>query len=610
VIRHPSFGLVDERLIYFHLRVSSHCPGRARMIRMLRSVIRMSRGEKTFMSQLVEAHGQLEVVNGLTETTTASSKENCVTLLKLLGEAGETLNVEFADRSYRESFSTNYKLLFPSDSRNYHFDLLKACMEHHTFLYVNGEKFVLSKQTVVRTEQLQIAWKALDAVLKPWLFTSTSGSDQDTSAIEDLRVVLARLDAAWAAFESTYILELIEIEARAKSFIVKAVAEEQQLREAEICKTGVVEQRRKFVQTINLINSLANNRRKGRDDLDSSILENAIAQQGLHADKDPANSSAALMVARDVTNSFDAIRAYMRQVSKVLVRVDPHLSNNSGLVERLVDWEESWEVGLKYLRHTPMFNALGDVVEEVRKVQDAAPGFRQMCDDCDVELFLCVPRIVLLRFLAEPGECGELLKDLLPHRFLTTADQSNRSPKKERAVWMPRQEAFLPGAVSSVPASADKTLPCGPCVGDAGLEVYTVDSELKGLQDCYRRVWQQLLRLDEPSSFSGRPDLPCWAQISSPSAAAVAGAWQLLVRRVVVGTDGADELYKLLLPSSTEGVAVKTAVEGLMNELERWSLELQRHSPQDWNRCSALLLHCILGGIEKPSSAPVGKFHV
>merc|ERR1712151_65547 len=58
-----------------------------------------------------------------------------------------------------------------------------------------------------------------------------------------------------------------------------------------------------------------------------------------------------------------------------------------------------------------------DLVAEIRAAQRLAPALASMCDECDVELFLVLPRIIWLRFLAKPVQHTELLKSLLPHRF-------------------------------------------------------------------------------------------------------------------------------------------------------------------------------------------------
>merc|ERR1719379_2435780 len=111
------------------------------------------------------------------------------------------------------------------------------------------------------------------------------------------------------------------------------------------------------------------------------------------------------------------MRTYFREVARCLERVDPHLSSNVGLVSRLVDWEESWEVGLRYVQHSRLLHAVCDVVSEIRQAQRLVPALTSMCEDCDVELFLVLPRIIWLRFLAEPSNLTPLLKNLLPHKF-------------------------------------------------------------------------------------------------------------------------------------------------------------------------------------------------
>lgn len=47
-----------------------------------------------------------------------------------------------------------------------------------------------------------------------------------------------------------------------------------------------------------------------------------------------------ILRSREVLNSFEAFRAYLRMASRCLDRLDPHLSCNRGLGDRLVEWEE------------------------------------------------------------------------------------------------------------------------------------------------------------------------------------------------------------------------------------------------------------------------------
>jgi hypothetical protein len=228
--------------------------------------------------------------------------------------------------------------------------------------------------------------------------------------------------------------------------------------------------------------------------------------------------AAARILATDVVDSFSAMREYLREVELCLERVDPHLCNNAGLVARLVDWEESWEVGMRYVQRTPLLRALCDFVTDIRAAQRLVPAFTSMCNDCDVELFLVLPRMIWLRYLKQPEDI-ELLKSLLPHHF-----ELAKEPH----------------------------------------------SELQILNDKFRRVKDLMVGADPNGE---------------------AAAWETLVRRVVGGSSFAEKLYESLPSDLAQTVPV--AVDELMHELERWSIELQRHCPEDWNQCSAVLVQCL-----------------
>lgn len=73
-------------------------------------------------------------------------------------------------------------------------------------------------------------------------------------------------------------------------------------------------------------------------------------------------------------------------------------------------------------------------------------------------------------------------------------------------------------------------------------------------------------------------------------------AWETLVRRAVAGSgEDAQEVYSRLAPGPAADAA-KQAAEAFMHEMERWSIDLQRHCPSDWNQFSAVLLQCLSGG--------------
>lgn len=122
-------------------------------------------------------------------------------------------------------------------------------------------------------------------------------------------------------------------------------------------------------------------------------------------------------MANAIVESYEDLRQYLRSASRCLERVDPHLRNNPELVSRLESWEESWEIGQNYVQNPDLLSGFGDLVGDLLEVQTEIPEFKSMCSDCSAELFLALPRLVLLWYLADPGPKEVLLRMLLPAQF-------------------------------------------------------------------------------------------------------------------------------------------------------------------------------------------------
>jgi hypothetical protein len=463
----------------------------------------------------------------------------------------------------------NYRSLFPSDARSYRADVLEASLEHYNVIWVNGEKFEFTPEATRRAEELQVAWIDLGTVLERWSRSrNASGNVSPRPSRTELGPVLKALDSAWANFEERYISELVDIEAKARSHIVQAISLEQRLQQMETQYAEDVwsvkeypEVLRELVGATARLNSVANVNRKGRDDLKAEVLLeahstlrqcNAIGSASREwknssssTHEDSKVLSAAKVLATDVVESFNAMRQYLCEVGNCLERVDPHLGNNCGLVARLVDWEESWEVGSAYLQEKRALHALCDAVAEIQRVQAFAPKLAEMCEECDVELFMVLPRLMWLRFLAMPQQQIPLLARLLPHRFA--------------------------GAATANPI-------LGP--------------ELQSFSEKYSDVERTLSKM--------------WHAAGTPTNVDHAmDVRMLLTKRVISGTD--DEvaaLYAGMPPAYAE--KAKAQVEGLLHELEAWSIELQRHCPEDWNQYSAVLVHCLRTDVEKERTGPFG----
>eukprot|EP00435_Cladocopium_sp_Y103_P015828 s2738_g3.t3 len=350
-----------------------------------------------------------------------------------------------------------------------------------------------------------------------------------------------------------YIMELIEIEEKARRLVVQAIERERHLHLIEDRNIQNVfqqaefrEELRRFVGCIAHLNSVANVRRKGRDDLGMEVLLDAMQTLCRCDDQEKGGENseklaAARILAKDVLDSFTAMREYLREVGRCLERVDPHLCNNAGLVARLVDWEESWEVGTRYVQQEKMLTAVCDLVAEVRSAQRIVPALAQMCEECDVEMFMVMPRLAWLRFLDKPTQLQGLFKSLLPHRFEVNPDTEKLA-----------------------------------------------DAELANLMRKFDETKELLMSTMSPKQGG---------QLQSSQEA----TWKMLVKRVVNGASSEDT-YKWIEPSLRE--PAEKAVEDLMRDLEAWSMELARHCPEDWNQCCGILVQCLSGSEKESTKAP------
>eukprot|EP00933_Yihiella_yeosuensis_P071605 TRINITY_DN79822_c0_g1_i1.p1 TRINITY_DN79822_c0_g1~~TRINITY_DN79822_c0_g1_i1.p1 ORF type:complete len:538 (-),score=97.19 TRINITY_DN79822_c0_g1_i1:73-1686(-) len=513
---------------------------------------------------LVNSHRQLLLDGGRADVRSEAGYSACAMFLSSLETVARTIGVEAAKRDYRKVFSANYQALFPDDARHYRVDVLEASADQHSAIWVNGDKFELSAEAICQAEALQSSWSQLCSML-----AACAGVAGKQPPRQELTTVLTALDAAWAGFEHKYIAELIGIEEQARKLIVQAVQAEMKLGSLdEIPNTDESEYRQAqatLVHCIAHLNSVANFQRKGRDDLGPDILYSALAaleksnltsKQVVAAAEGNGMAAAAVSAAEarnpginlaiDVVASYEAMRRYLKEVSRCLERVDPHLCNNVGLVARLVDWEESWEIGARYVREEALLHSINDLVTECRAAGRLEPAFTNMCADFDVELFLVLPRIVLLACLSQPSAPrNDLLRSLLPHRF----------PE-----------------------------PASPCSLNSNS-----DAEMAKLVDGFTEVLSSL---------------------SAHSGSTTGRAWAHLLRRAVAGTSEAVEDGYAGLQISLNS-AVPGQVEALMRDVEKCSLELQRHCAEDWNQCSAVLVQCIQGGSQKSASlTPGGKFQV
>mmetsp|Transcript_71164 Transcript_71164/g.125793 ORF Transcript_71164/g.125793 Transcript_71164/m.125793 type:complete len:535 (+) Transcript_71164:103-1707(+) len=510
------------------------------------------------ISRLVQSHKRLLLEGHRVDTKSEAGFNAAALFLENLDAAARALRLEAASRSYRSSFTINYRALFPNESRNYRVDILEASIEQNAVIWVNGDKFEFSAEAMRCAQTLQKCWEDLGVTLERWNAVTEQATIVSKPSRKELQTVLVGIDVAWANFENKYINELIHIEDQARRLIVQAVESEKcfQKLEAENCfkahqlqalveLPGYKRELKHLVGCIARLNSVANCRRKGRDDLSADILLDAVKTLARcdEAERSGENTellAAARILSKDVVDAFLAARKYFQEIGKCLERVDPHLCNNAGLVAKLVDWEESWEVGARYVQNAPLLHGLCDLVAEVRLAQRIAPPLRTMCDECDVELFMVLPRIIWLRGLAKPGSQLGVFKSLLPHRFIES---------------------------------------------DEGNAQWSCDAELQEFVEMFNSMNALLMEN--------------WRSAARVSETA---AWEILTKRVVLGSGdkSKEDAYSSLSPAVR--VQAEAAVEDFMNKLEGWSMELQRHCAEDWNQLSAMIISCLSGSSSREVS--------
>lgn len=314
------------------------------------------------INELVLAHQTLPLnERGEVDTRSEAGMACCTKFLEVLVATAARLGAEASDRSYRKEFSRNYRILFPDSKRRYRVDVLEASLEQLDCFWVNGVQFKLCEQVMNAGDALTAAWRDLGDLLRRW----ASGRRGRSAEVREL---LGRVDAAWSRFECPYIRELIKIEEQARGIVLDVIELDK--------KVCLVEES------------------SGKDASD--------------------DAQAARVIAEGLVGAFEALRRYFRQAAQHLERVDPYLANNAGLVQRLVDYEESWEVANRYLSQPPMLAGLHAAVRRLGALLRREPAFEAMVQDCDAELFMVLPRLMWLFFLQTPSEHASLMGSILP----------------------------------------------------------------------------------------------------------------------------------------------------------------------------------------------------
>lgn len=220
-------------------------------------------------------------------------------------------------------------------------------------------------------------------------------------------------------------------------------------------------------------------------------------------------------LASKVLGSFADLRSYLEQAGNNKKRLDPQLRNNTALVQHLVAWEDSWELGARFLVKPDLLEAMCNVAAQAAHAQRDVPEFASLLEDQDADLFLILPRLVLLCGLAVPAH-STLTEHFLPHHF----GQSDSRKQSARILSRGMSELVEDFNQSNVILGASKT-------------------------------WHK----------------------------------KVLIRRAILGVGKG---HKTNARNDDE-----EAMNHFMLRLEGFSMELQRHQPESWNRCCSVLMQCI-----------------
>ncbi|KAL8427116.1 hypothetical protein Efla_001397 [Eimeria flavescens] len=307
----------------------------------------------------------------------------CKAFLQALARASDLLGIRPQSRAYRNQFTKNYKALFPDHRRHYRVDVLEASQEGYSIIYVNGERYDFHLTVIERGTSFKDAWaKTLD-VLEAMQHVNLSASPFWRS---ELVPVLVELDSKWAAFEEEYILELIQIERKARRYVMDVIFLENQLLYLDGAVASLVSQgnanqtahlrvwqqwqscRRQYVKKVFRLNAVANYKRKGLSSLDLGVLE---ASENIikTSESEPGHvySSVEHMAAECVT-SFNDFRGHINELGQSPESVDPHLGNNHVLVSHLCRLEETWQLAHKYLRDSQRLLDLLSLIEFISAI--------------------------------------------------------------------------------------------------------------------------------------------------------------------------------------------------------------------------------------------------
>mmetsp|Transcript_23094 Transcript_23094/g.26127 ORF Transcript_23094/g.26127 Transcript_23094/m.26127 type:complete len:530 (+) Transcript_23094:109-1698(+) len=366
-------------------------------------------------------------------------QRSCKKFLNQLERLCEVFKANTPSRDYRKEFSKAYRVLYKEGSLCYLTEILDSAQEGFPYLYVNGEKYVFSKEVLEAGNKLFNSFCKIQHVLRN-IYNRTMEESAHASVNQikhEICKALEEFDHNWVTFEHLYVLELMLIEADARRFISEAIESERDIVLLEVrekAKGRIVldsqdyhQCRTKLVTLCCKLNAVANPEGKGRDDLPIDIL---VAAEGLTRRISSVESKAVRVLAEKIRQSFNNLRLLFRKYEQNIEIVDPQLKNNPELVEALMEFEGSWEKGKTYFMNSKKCSQLIHFSQLIEVTAEKHKDFFEQIECREADIFVTIPCLVILKALEDDDK--NICRDFFPamHDENFQAGQLYKSLKK------------------------------------------------------------------------------------------------------------------------------------------------------------------------------------
>ena len=152
---------------------------------------------------------------------------------------------------------------------------------------------------------------------------------------------------------------------------------------------------KKLIEAFCQINSVANPVGKGRSDFTIDILK---AAEDVLKER---SSKAMKALALQIKGSFNKLRKVIQDCSTYIEELDPQLKENGSLVEALIEFEKTWEKGKQFLTNEKLLKVFHSFSLEMEKLEETNDDIKEKIRSMDVEVFLMIPCLAVLRSLEE-----------------------------------------------------------------------------------------------------------------------------------------------------------------------------------------------------------------